>query len=1042
MTYSTSQKASEVEEVFEHVSQNVLHKLRQIAFPKEIVWVLGPTKTGKSELSTYIAQSLSHQRPAYKCQYKGDDFSIWVEKACIELVSLTSREGIVIDDFFAFPDKCVAVLPLIHKFLVTVRAMKQRRNRPLPFPRFRFVFLEADEKTICDRMKNATDDDRARAKREIATYKTILDELHKQYTFETIDTAREFSQVQRSVDAQVKLKDNGNTLRYNVNALSIDTNIQPPGNDRHSGQQNNRHSGHLYRANTWHNSGSNTNRGRKPFWRTPSQNDFGQDNRPMSPYGNSSFYGSMTPGYGSSGYHSQAGTPGRFTFPEDNRNTYNMSSASPRRQPMPTSCRLSAWADSDRSGAFFPSSGRQYSYKPVTHNQTVYTPNEQLPPGTPITSATMRRMSIKSTDSSKIRDVFLQICASLEKNHGKENLQYPREIIWMIGPPGAGKSTLAKFLSEQRSFHTKPIVLREICQSVIAENDGKLKIDQVVAKLMHKLFEKQYRNGVVVDGFVSITCARVVPFMYKYFFEIYDLAQQKLPVPTFKFCVLYVNEDNSVRRQLVNHDSEKKENSKHFDAEQARKLYRKFLKRTQQVVELIEMHFSFSLIDANGTLAQSQFKVSAEIASENNGRLIHDASLTKALSPQTRRPKSTRSYNKTPRSNSFRRTESFKSQPSLSSPKASDFRLQPKTSSPVFQHNLGIDLNKHLNAVDDRDMLNDLRQTVLDITTGPGKIDYRQHNNRLPSAKLCLLDGTNVDEISEDGYVVRPYLKGTHCMVYWDKSGHCYLIDRRFQFFELKSKFYQAAHVGECLLDGVLVPASDQSIMFVAHDAATHRSKRLKECWFSQRSHECKTAISDLNSDAKGEQPIRLVFLETMKLDELNKMADAVEQKDRNIELVGKKISFHGFTFVAEKARFHENEGPKTFTWSFLEEAARDFKIKVPFKASEQVNLYLSGPKNTDACFQRAQLPKENQEKLGGIFKEAEEIGLKEHIIVSCQFSPQLSLWLPTSLQSKKQRASAINAVAENLSSWQNRITFRQLQISLGIVKKTEENTI
>jgi len=731
-----------------------------------------------------------------------------------------------------------------------------------------------------------------------------------------------------------------------------------------------------------------------------------------------------------------------------------MPTSSPRRQPMPTSCRLSAWADSDRSGTFFPSSGRQYSYKPVTHNQTVYTPNEQMAPGSPMTPATMRRMSIKSTDSSKIRDVFLQICAKLEKDQGKENLQYPREIIWMIGPPGAGKSTLAQFLSEQRSFHTKPIVLREICQSVIAENDGKLKIDQVVAKLMHKLFDKEYRNGVVVDGFVSITCARVVPFMYKYFFEIYDLAQQKLPMPTFKFCVLYVNEDNSVRRQLVNHDSEKKENSKHFDAEQARKLYRKFLKRTQQVVELIEMHFSFSLIDANGTLAQSQFKVSAEIASENNGRLIHDASLTKALSPQTRRPKSTRSYSsKLPRQNSFRRQESFKSQPSLGSPKASDFRLQPKAASPVFQHNLGVDLNKHLTPVEDRDLLNDLRQTVLDITTGPGKIELklnkssnsyiRQHTNRLPSAKLCLLDGTNVDEIDDDGYVVRPYLKGTHCMVYWDKSGHCYLIDRRFQFFELKSNFYQAAHVGEGLLDGVLVPASDQTIMFVAHDAATHKSKRLKECWFSQRAHECQTAITDVNASAKGDEPIQLVFLETMKLKDLEKMAEHVGQKERNIELAGKKVAFHGFTFVAEKARFHENEGPKTFTWSFLEEAARDFKIKGPFEATEQVNLYLSGPKNTDACFQRAQLPKDHQEKLVGIFKEAEELDLKEFIIVSCQFSPQLSLWLPMSLQSpKKQRASAINAVAENLSSWQNRITFAQLQISVGNVKKTDESTL
>merc|ERR1719379_2536053 len=94
----------------------------------------------------------------------------------------------------------------------------------------------------------------------------------------------------------------------------------------------------------------------------------------------------------------------------------------------------------------------------------------------------------------------------------------------MIGPPGAGKSTLATFLSDQRNFNSKPIVLREICQTVIAKNDGKLKIEQVVEELMIKLFDEEYIHGVVVDGFVSITCARVVPFMFKYFHEIHELS--------------------------------------------------------------------------------------------------------------------------------------------------------------------------------------------------------------------------------------------------------------------------------------------------------------------------------------------------------------------------------------------------------------------------------------------------------------------------------------------------------------------------------------
>merc|ERR1719461_1958451 len=385
-----------------------------------------------------------------------------------------------------------------------------------------------------------------------------------------------------------------------------------------------------------------------------------------------------------------------------------------------------------------------------------------------MTPTNMRRISIKSTDSSKIRDVFLKICASLEGKVGKENLTYPREIIWMIGPPGAGKSTLARFLSEQRDYKSEPIVLREICQIVIAQNDGKLKIEQVVEMLMKKLFEEQYANGVVVDGFVSITCARVVPFMFKYFNEIYDLRQQGRAPPVFKFCVLYVNEDNSVRRQLVNYEQgEKKAGSKKFDAEDGRKLYRKFLKRTQQVVELIEMHFNFRLIDANGTLAQVQLKASTEIATEENGALNHDATLVKALSPanSTRNSRRQNSFrNNSFRQNSFRNNTSHRMNSNRSnfglsrsgSHGGESFRLAPKNSTLTFHSNLSQDIGKHVTIVEDREILATLRQTVLELTQGSEDGGQGRANNRLPSSMLVPLTMNNVDEIPAEGdYVVR-----------------------------------------------------------------------------------------------------------------------------------------------------------------------------------------------------------------------------------------------------------------------------------------------
>jgi len=536
--------------------------------------------------------------------------------------------------------------------------------------------------------------------------------------------------------------------------------------------------------------------------------------------------------------------------------------------------------------------------------------------------------------------------------------------------------------------------------------------------------------------------------MFKYFHEIYELSKNPHP-PTFKFCVLYVNEDNSVRRQIVNFEQKSAgdRGGKSFDPEEGRKLYRKFLKRTQQVVELIEMHFSFRLIDANGTLPQVQLIASAEMASETNGSLIHDATLTKALSPAAnpsrRRNQSWKNYNQRPqrnnssfRSNSYRsNNSSFRSNtgtnlqsPSNHNRTTSEFRLAPKNHPSQFAHNLNVDIMQHVAQIDERELLASLRQTVLEITYGQNY--SRQMQNKIPSAKLINLDTTNYENIVED-YVVRPLIKGTHAMLYWDPAGHCYLIDRRFQFFTLRSNFYQAAHVGEGLLDGVLVVDTEGRIVFIAHDAATHQSKRLKDCWFSQRTHECRTAVEDLNCSSDGSEPIQIVFLDSVKTKNIDKLLSKISLKDsgegRLLDLGNNgKVSVHGFSFVPDKAGFHATNGPKTYTWTFLEGAARDFKVKAPYD-EEQVFLYLQGPKNADSCFQRGKFEEESQKKFNEIVGQAKEAGMTKSFIVSCQYSKSARLWVPIHFQPNKNRAASINVVAESISSWENRMPLDEL---------------
>jgi len=1024
MSYSN---LSTNEEVFEAVGQKVIEKLRnKVSFPKEIIWVVGPSRLGTKKIADHYAKKRKHRRQALAIEFKGQDFSTWLEQHLLQIANQVCRDGVVITNYFVHPDQCVASLLYIHKFVVNIRHSKQRRGRPLPFTHYKFVILKCDFSTLS---QGLPENEMSELKRDLDLLSKVEKDLSGQYAFVPIEcTGRNQAQICNKGGEEISKNTNGAPKNYAVNKLPVDD------------------TGKIFqRAHTWHNNRGNPQL-QPNMWdsRSNTARGFGEI-APMSPFG--------FPNYGAfpqSAHSWHAGRPGHFSFPPDDHG-YQMPSSNPARA-MSTSTRLSHLAENDRH-SFFPSSTR--SYKSMSQPTPFGMPDMAMP----MTPSSMRRVSIKSpggmrrgnsiktTDSSKIRDVFLQICASLESKHGKENLVYPREIIWMIGPPGAGKSTLATFLSDQRSYESKPIVLREICQQVIAANDGKLKIEQVVEQLMISLFDEKYKQGVVVDGFVSITCARVVPFMFKYFHEIHELSststENNPTPPVFKFCVLYVNEDNSVRRQLVNQQKREDIKKKKFDAEDGRKLYRKFLKRTQQVVELIEMHFSFHLIDANGTLAQVQMIASAEISSEPNGALNHDATLVKALSPaaNSKRNRSNRSnsYRQNSfRSNSWRQNSSRNNDGSdirRNTPRGKggeSYRLAPKLSSVAFHSNLSVDISQHVAPTEDRELLNELRASVIELTSNEDA--SRTQQNRLPSAKLMPLDTTNVAELtSEDEYVARPNIRGTHCMMYWDAAGTCYLIDRRFNFFTLKSDFYQAAHIGEGLLDGVMVVDTNKRLVFIAHDAATHRSKRLKDCWFSQRSHECKKAVEDLNSSASGDEPIAIVYLDCLPLTHveeiMGKIAEREDGEGRLLTLGDRQIAVHGLTFVPDKPGFHARDGARIYTWTFREDATRDFKVKAPFE-TEQVSLHLQGARNGDNLFQRGNFSEKSSEKYLEIVKKAVDEGRTDWFIMSCEYCKSEKMWIPLSF-TKKARASPINAVAENPSSWENRISFKDLHASL-----------
>ena len=53
--------------------------------------------------------------------------------------------------------------------------------------------------------------------------------------------------------------------------------------------------------------------------------------------------------------------------------------------------------------------------------------------------------------------LFQKALAMVEANHGRSEMVFPKDILWLAGAPGAGKGTLTPHIMELRSLTQKPI---------------------------------------------------------------------------------------------------------------------------------------------------------------------------------------------------------------------------------------------------------------------------------------------------------------------------------------------------------------------------------------------------------------------------------------------------------------------------------------------------------------------------------------------------------------------------------------------------------
>ena len=243
--------------------------------------------------------------------------------------------------------------------------------------------------------------------------------------------------------------------------------------------------------------------------------------------------------------------------------------------------------------------------------------------------------------------IFDSVWSSLEREIGREKLAFPREIFWLNGAPGAGKGTNTAFILQYRDYAADPIVVSDLLSSPEAKkriDAGMLVGDrEVVEILFRKLLSPEYVSGAIVDGFprsmVQVECLKHL------FTKLNDLRTEfrgstgvRFPKPHFHILVLFVDENESVRRQLKRGQEAIPQNEKaardggplaevrktDLTADAARNRYRVFKERTYEPLQSLRDIFHYHFINAQGSLAEVQARIIKELQYQSSLELSED----------------------------------------------------------------------------------------------------------------------------------------------------------------------------------------------------------------------------------------------------------------------------------------------------------------------------------------------------------------------------------------------------------------------------------
>lgn len=234
--------------------------------------------------------------------------------------------------------------------------------------------------------------------------------------------------------------------------------------------------------------------------------------------------------------------------------------------------------------------------------------------------------------------IFNSVWQELESEFGIQNLRFPNEVIWLNGAPGAGKGTQTRFIQNYRGLTAPPVVVSSLLKSPEAQkliDAGMMVGDREVTSLVFRaLLRPQNQTGVVVDGYprtkVQVICLKLLHD------KLHSLRREYMDTelashfrkPMFHIVVLFVDEAESVRRQILRGEKAKEHNAEveasgvgemidiratDMSEETSRNRYRTFKEVTYESLKTLREVFYYHYINAHGTIDEVQRRIRDEL---------------------------------------------------------------------------------------------------------------------------------------------------------------------------------------------------------------------------------------------------------------------------------------------------------------------------------------------------------------------------------------------------------------------------------------------